>query len=252
LRLLYYAQSAFTIWMMVDCYRRGGPGYWYMLLWMPFGPIAYFFAVKIHDFDLRPLRHLIGLDRPPSLQSLRYALRETDSGANRLMLAQALVDANHSPEEAETLLRAVLKRDPDDKRALYALARAQLQRADRTGALATLDELAERDPVFADGQAMRMRVDLLWDEGHRDEAVADLEKLCQRSGRLEFRVGLAEYLGAVGRAVEGSRLLDQALEEYRHAPWFIQRRDARARRQGSALRKLLATHVSPVDLRASG
>ena len=40
-------QLAFTVWMLVDCYRRGADSFWFwviFLLW-PVGPWAYFFVV---------------------------------------------------------------------------------------------------------------------------------------------------------------------------------------------------------------
>lgn len=237
---LYLIQTAFTIWMMVDCFRRGGAAYWYLIMWAPFGPLVYFLAVKIHDFDLRPLRRLVGLDRPPSTATLRYRLQETDSLANKLTLAQALVEASEAPDEAAALFRDVLRRDPQDKRALHGLARAQLVQGERAGALETLDGLVARAPAFSDGEALRQRADLLWEEGRRDEAVGELERLVRQYGKLSFHVALAQRLIEAERAEQAKQLLDEALEGYRHAPRYIQRRDARARREASALRGSLA------------
>ncbi len=237
---LYLIQSAFTIWMMVDCYQRGAASYWYMMLWVPFGPLVYFFAVKIHDFDLSPLKRLAGIGRPASLENMRWQALETPSLANRLALAHALLEAGEAPAEAAALFAEVLRHDGDNKRASYGLARARQLNREPALALAAFDALLAREPGFADGEALRMRADLLWDEGHREEAIADLERLVQQSGRLDFRVALAYRLEDVGRAAPAAALLRQALEEYRHAPHFIQRRDARARQDANYVLKALA------------
>lgn len=237
---LYLIQTAFTIWMMVDCYQRGAASYWYMMLWVPFGPLVYFFAVKIHDFDLSPLMKSIGIGRPPSLDALRWQHHETPSLANKLALAHALLDSGEAAAEAAALFGEVLRHERDNKRASYGLARARLSNGDHAEALEAFDALLSREPGFADGDALRMRADLLWQAGQREEAVADLERLVQQSGRLEFRVALADRLETIGRADEATALLAKALEDYRHAPHFIQRRDARARRDANALLRAFA------------
>ncbi len=236
----YLIQIAFTIWMMVDCYQRGAASYWYMMLWIPFGPLVYFFVVKIHDFDLSPLTKWVGIGRPPSLDALRWQHQETPSLANKLALAHALLDSGEAAAEAATLFAEVLRHEADNKRASYGLARARLANGDHADALEAFDALLARELGFADGDALRMRADLLWQGGQREEAVADLERLVQQSGRLEFRVALADRLETVGRADEATALLAKALEDYRHAPRFIQRRDARARRDANAFLRAFA------------
>jgi hypothetical protein len=241
--LLYLVQSAFTIWMMVDCYQRGAPAYWYMMLWVPFGPLVYFFAVKVHDYDLAPLKRLAGVGRPPTVEKLRWELKETASVANQLALALALVEAGEAPAEAVTLFADVLRRDEGNRRARLGLARAQASNAQPEAAIATLDELVAVEPGFADGAAMKMRADLLWDGQHRDEALGDLERLARTSGRMDYRVALARRLHESGRQADARAALTDALESYRHSPRFIQRRDARARREANALLASLASRT---------
>ncbi len=236
MQLLYVVQSAFTVWMMVDCYQRGAAAYWYMMLWIPFGPLVYFFAVKVHDYDLSAIKKRIGIGRPPSVSALRWQLKETDSLANRLALAHALVEAGENPAEAATLFAEVVSRDGQNKRARFGLARAQALSGAHGEAIATLDELLAGDPGFGDGAGMKLRADLLWEDSQRDEALEDLRRL---TGRLEHRIALARRLHENGRSAEARAVLGAALEGYRHSPRFIQRRDARARREASGLLKTL-------------
>lgn len=238
MQLLYGVQMAFTIWMMVDCFRRGAPAYWYMMLWVPFGPLVYFFAVKIHDFDLGPLKRWFGVGRPPSIEALRWRLEQTPSATNRLALANALTEAGSALEEAAGLFREVLRRDDGDRGAHLGLARALALAGRRDDALVALSPLLELDANFADGAGRHLLAGLLWDLGRRDEALVEFEQLA-RGGRMEHRVLHARRLLAAGQTDAARHRLTAALEDYRHAPRFIQRRDARARREGARLLRSL-------------
>ena len=50
-RMLFFAQTAFSIWMLVDAIQRRAPYYWYFIIAMPFGEWIYFFMVKIKGRD---------------------------------------------------------------------------------------------------------------------------------------------------------------------------------------------------------
>ncbi len=48
--LILFLSYAFSIWMVVDAFKRGAEHYWYLIIFCPFGEWIYFFLVKIHDF----------------------------------------------------------------------------------------------------------------------------------------------------------------------------------------------------------
>lgn len=241
--VLYAVQTVFTLWMLVDCMQRGGGFYWYVILWMPFGPLAYFFAVKIHDYDLRSIKRLLRFERPASVAALRFRLQETATPANKLALAQELVKRRESLDEAVSLFGEVLRWDPDERRAQYGLSAAMRRKGDVPAALELLSRLVARDPKFHDYDAWRELAELRWSVGQKDAAIADLERLVKNTARLEHRLVLASRLAEVGRKDEAKQLLEAAIETYKHSPRYIQRRDARPRR---AARRLLA------DLAAAG
>jgi hypothetical protein len=91
-QVLYLAQGAFTIWMLVDAYRRGAESYWFLvILFLPgLGAWAYFFVVKVGDFP--GLRDWSFLQRRPPLEELRYKAEQTPTLTNRLALAERLVE----------------------------------------------------------------------------------------------------------------------------------------------------------------
>ncbi len=48
--VLLILSYAFSIWMIVDAFKRGADHYWFLIIFCPFGEWVYFFLVKIHDF----------------------------------------------------------------------------------------------------------------------------------------------------------------------------------------------------------
>ena len=141
--LLSLVQMAFTIWMLVDAYRRPAEQFWYwvIFLFQPIGPWAYFFAVKLSDFTSggnRGWQHPGGgwslpfFNRRPSIEELRYQAEHVPTLANSLALAERLVERN---EHAEALphLESALKREPDHCGVLflYAVCHAELGRPEK-------------------------------------------------------------------------------------------------------------------------
>ena len=52
-RVLFILQHAFMAWMLIDAIRRRADGYWYLIIFIPFGEWFYFFRVKIHDPEMQ-------------------------------------------------------------------------------------------------------------------------------------------------------------------------------------------------------
>jgi hypothetical protein len=104
IHILFALQSAFSLWMLVDAARRGAGYVWYMIIMMPFGEVAYFFAVKIHDPEFAAFRRN-AFSKPPSLDQLGFNAEHAPSFENRLMLAQGLHDNGRHVEAAELFVR---------------------------------------------------------------------------------------------------------------------------------------------------
>jgi hypothetical protein len=73
-RMLFGLESLFSLWMLVDAVQRGAARYWYPIIFLPFGQLAYFFSVKIHDPEFAALLRLFhGLTRAElTLDELRF------------------------------------------------------------------------------------------------------------------------------------------------------------------------------------
>jgi hypothetical protein len=48
--VLLVLSYAFSIWMVVDAFKRGAQYWWIVIIFVPFGEFIYFFLVKIKDF----------------------------------------------------------------------------------------------------------------------------------------------------------------------------------------------------------
>lgn len=230
--IFYYLQSAFTIWMLVDCIRRRADAYWYLIAFVPFGPIVYFLAVKVDDYDTRWFRRLFV--RAPSIEALRYAVKETPSFANRVRLAEALL-ASGQAREALTLFEQAHKSDAKDRGTLHGIALCRRDLGDVEGAIDALTELMDIDMSFRDHGAAMDLVDILEKAKRPEEAVELLEAIGRRNTALSHRVALARVLVTLDRLDEARKILQRGIEETRHAPSYIRRRDRKAAGEAASM-----------------
>jgi hypothetical protein len=235
--ILYYVQSIFMIWMLVDAVRRRSPYYWYLVLFFPFGPLVYFLAVKIDDYDLRWLKRALAFERPPSLDALRHEFRESPSFANRMRLAGALHDAGAFAEAAE-LFEGALATHPTDAEALYALGRCKIELGEPAAAIEPLGKLFEMKPGFRDFGAAVDYAKALGADARDHEAIEVLEAVTKASARISHAALLAEALVQVDQIERARRSLERALGDYEQSPSFVRRRDRGGARRA---RDLLAS-----------
>jgi len=219
--VLFALQTAFSLWMLYDAINRRAPVYWFVVVMVPFGEWAYFFAVKIHDF--KPLAGRL-ITRPVSLQRLEYEARKTPSIHNKTVLAQALYDRGRFDRAGE-LFHEILQEDDRDREAMYgyALCARRLERFDES--LAALEELARSDFSFRDHVPIFDLAHAYWIADRHDEAIARLQRVVRTSSLIEPRVRLARYLHQRERADEARAALSEGLEDYQHSPRFVRRRD---------------------------
>jgi hypothetical protein len=235
----YLAQGAFTIWMLVDCYRRGAEQYWFwVILFVPvLGAWAYFFVVKIGDFSA--LRELSFLQRRPAMEELRYKAQQMPTLTNRLALAERLVEIRDY-EEAVPHLEAVLKQEPDlsQPRYLLALCRAEEGKADLAAPL--LEKLIARDRTWSNYAAWHLLIRIQGESGAGDKALATCRELARLAPTLQHQCLLAERLVAEEKDDEARQLLQRSLEEHQYAPGFIRRRNRRWASRARQLQKQIS------------
>lgn len=240
--ILIALQMAFSIWMLVDAVRRRAPEYWWLIVLVPFGEVAYFLAVKLPDMQFhRGLRRQL-FGKRVSLQQLRTNYAETPSHQNRVALAQKLHDTGQHAEAAD-LFEKVLRNDENDKDSLYGYALCCLNSERADMAVRALERLVDIDISYRDYAPCEDLARLYREGGDqatgRERSIALLRKACKKCQRIGPRRMLAGYLIDDGRGSEARPLLEDGLRAYDGSPPYVRRRDRRdARMARSLLRSL--------------
>jgi hypothetical protein len=232
--LLAVAQGAFTIWMLVDVYRRQAETFWFwVILFLPgFGPWVYFFVVKIADFRGMNVSFL---QRRASLDELYYRAEQVPTLANHLALAERLIEVK---DYAGALphLEAAQKREAEHGQVLYLLALCHARAGRPQQALPVLEKLIRRDPRWSSYSAWVLLVETHTLNQNKEAALNSCRELVKLSPSLQHKCLLAEHLLSDGGAAEARQLLEGALQDHNFAPGPIRRRN---RRWASEARQLL-------------
>jgi len=229
-RILLLLWAAFKAWMFFDALWRRAPSHWLWIIWLvPFGGVAYLIMVRFRQPGMRQVgeQMLESIRRPPSVDVLRHEYQESPSHTNRVRLAQGLFDAQQYGE-ARVLFEEVVKNRPDERDALYGLGRTFLELGDLEAAVAPLRRLIEGHKGYRDFAAWPYLAHALNELGRTDECLAVLEELAHVAPRPPHHVLLAEYLAGAGQPSRARDLLQQVVEEQRHAPRHVKKlyRDA--------------------------
>lgn len=244
IRVLFILQSAFSMWMFFDAIQHRRASYWYFIIMLPFGEVVYFFMVKIHDPDMRQFKQVFNrvfaLQRPPSLDALRYQLRQTPCLANMVTLGQGLHDAGEYAEGAELFSQA-LERDPESRPALLGLGACRIGLEEYEPAVVSLERLIELEPGYSNFEGWSMLAFARWQLEQRDEAVETLQRLVATSPRMAHRLALARYLAEADRNDEARSQVATALEDYKHAPKYQRRNDRGWAREANKMLRQLST-----------
>ncbi|HZO13807.1 MAG TPA: tetratricopeptide repeat protein [Polyangiaceae bacterium] len=203
-RVLFVAAIILKIFMFRDAVKRGVPTIWYWLIaFMPFGEVIYFFVFPFDETRFR--QRFFNWFRSPRA---RYAV--LPNVRNKFDLAQALYDEGKF-EEAQFELEALLRHSESHKEALFLLGMTRLQLEDYDGATRPFQRLVDTRAGFRDYAAWVQLAYAHYEAGRPEEAIEQLERLVERSGRLQHRVILAEYLIKAERTERARAILNRAL-----------------------------------------
>ena len=241
-RLLFGLESLFSMWMLLDAMQRGAARYWYPIIFLPFGQVAYFFMVKIHDPEFRVLRQFLEAFGKPrvTLEQLQYRAHQTPSFANKLAWAKGLFDAEKY-QEAAAQFEALVHTDDESKDALYGYGLCQIELANYEMAARALQELIDIKPSFADYDAWPQLAFALSKQDKLDAAVAVLEELVRKAPRVPHRVVYASYLCKAGKPDQARAQLQQALRDHEYAPRFQRRQDSASAKKA----RLMLSQLQP-------
>ena len=225
---LYLLQAAFTLWMLVDANRRGMDSWWFwiILVFQPIGAWAYFFSYKWQELRGGSGWPSTLFQRRAPLREVRHQVERSPTAANRLELGVRLVEEGLH-DEALPHLRAMLAREPEHCRALFALAEAQRGLGHPDQAVPALQQLIGHQPGWGDYTAWRLLVEACREAGDTSAARAQARELARIAPRLQHRCQFAECLMEAGETLEACHVLEQALEDYRYLSGPARRRDGR-------------------------
>ncbi|MEO1481511.1 MAG: tetratricopeptide repeat protein [Myxococcota bacterium] len=202
--------------MLVDARQRRVDDWWYLIILMPLGEWAYFFAVKIHDFEIGFIERL-RTPPPPSLTALKRRAEETPSEENRLALAWGLLRQDR-PAEALEEFQGVLNRDPDDPSALHGAGLSRIDMKEPAAAVGPLSRVVERKPAHDDYEVWHDLAYAHWETENRLEAVAVLRRLVAAAPRVKHKVLLGTYLARMDEPAEARAVLEEALNDFDDLP----------------------------------
>jgi hypothetical protein len=221
---LTLAQTALTIWMLVDAYRRQADTFWFwvILLLQPVGAWVYFFAVKSGDFG--GLKGLTLFQRRVSLDELRYRATQTPTLVNHLTLAERLMERGvHG--EALPHLQSALSLEPDHCQVLYCLAKCHAEQGHPEQAQPFLEKILSHDRRWSNYAAWHLLATVREQTGDGEGALKTCRELVRLAPTLQHRCLLAERLLEEGLTEEARTLLQQALDDHRFAPSAIRKRN---------------------------
>jgi len=205
-----YVLLAFSIWMLVDAYRKRAPLHWLLLivLFFPFGAFAYFAFVKIPELRARPMG---GHFNPMGVlaTSPPGADFPTDRDLDR---ADTLEEAERY-RDAEPIYLAMLERAPEDKRSLHGLARCRLGEGKPQEAVELFEKLLTQDREYRNFGAALDYADALWQAGQRKDCLEVLEGISKMTDRINHRLALAHYLALDGQRERAREAISAALAD---------------------------------------
>jgi len=218
----FYAQMAFTIAMLIHVYRSGAEFYWFwiVLIFQPIGSWVYFFAVFLRGFSFG--RGGMSTDalwqKKLSLDELRYRAERTPTVANRMALAERLIEKGKHAD-AIPMLEEVVVADPILCRAMYDLAVCHLACNEPRLAVGFLKKLLARDYRWSNYRAWVTLIEAHVASGESLEALQASRELAKMVPTLENKCILAEHLIDNKLHSEAAEVLDRALEDHAYLPF---------------------------------
>jgi hypothetical protein len=247
--LLWFLQTLFVIWMLVECFRRGQTLPWaiIILFFQFFGALVYFIlevqtVVPIPGFGGGG-GAAAGGAQPVPFRPHRVTgrqLSEAETEVRRLDNAAAWSDyasllcAKSRHAEAEQAAATSLEKDPEELEARYVRGRSLLELGRAAEAVAELEKVLEVDPGHDYGDARLALAKALEATGELEAARGHYERLGEGSSRPDVLYHLAEIQHRTGDAEAARSTLQRIVDEAELAPSFARRQSgkwvARAKR----------------------
>jgi hypothetical protein len=218
----YLLGTAFTLWMAVECVRRGqaSPWLWVILVFPAIGAAVYFFAevFRPHAFFTRGPRPASGRE----IARLESEVRRLDNGDAWTNYAHALRSRKRFVEALEAA-ESACARDGKSLRALYELGLAQMGCGKFAEAAESLARVVEEAPGHDSGDA-RYALGIAYEKsGDKERALRTLESLSRTTSLPKVLFELASLQAEAGKADEARESLQRIIDEAEYVPSYHER-----------------------------
>ncbi len=235
--LLGFATFAFSIWMAVDCWRRGAEWYWFwiILVFQPLGGIVYFFVNywKGSQLERGLWRRLTAGSR---IRDAKARAHHLDTSATFEELGDLYSGAEKWPE-ADEAYRQALQRDAGNLHAQVRRGYALLALNRAEDAWPLLGPAYQKNPSFDDDKLIRQLARCQAMRGNFVDACNLYEYFLRKHSYTEVQFEYAQVLLKSGKAEQGRKALEELIHDAEFAPKFQRRRDSRWVREAKRLLK---------------
>jgi hypothetical protein len=220
--MAYLLGTAFTLWMAVECVRRGqaSPWLWVILVFPAIGPAVYFLAeiLPTGAFRARGPRRASGRE----IARLKAEVRRLDNSESWTDYAHALRSRKRYAAAREAAETATL-RDPKSLRARYELGLAQMGCETWAEAASTLAGVVEEAPGHDSGEA-RYALGVAYEKsGDKERARRTLEALARTTSLPKVLFQLASLQAEAGAKDAARESLQRIIDESAYVPSYHER-----------------------------
>ncbi|WP_288582495.1 tetratricopeptide repeat protein [uncultured Methylobacterium sp.] len=224
----------FTVGLAVHAAKTGrfSPWGWIVIFLPPLGGIAYLLVEVLPELLGSPRGRkaqraiALGVNPEKTYRLLRDQVLDADTVANRARFAEECAALGKWQEAREQYDEIVRRPNGDEPVFRIALAEADLELGRPADALATLDDLAAREPDHASARADLLRARALAGTGRTAEACDAFETISRHHYSYEARARLAAVLAAGGQPEDARRVAREVLDRLRRAPGHVRKLQA--------------------------
>lgn len=221
----WWLYVAFMIWMVISCIRHDPERHlWiWIIIFLPFGPVLYFFARWIPNLRVQPPRFLRRFARAGELKRLQIAAQQIGNAHQFVEWGEALRDAGKLEAAGEAFRRALMK-DGNNLQALWGAAWVDFEHRDYLAAREKLDHVLQVDPAYKFGDVSLLYAKTLHALGEAEAAREHLEGHTRRWRHPEGLYLLACLYAAEGETDRAREKLEALILDLDGAPRAIVRR----------------------------
>jgi len=223
---LFLILVGFQIWMTVDAVRRQEWIWAVFNFIFPLSAILYFFLVyrTMRAMEGGPAFEWPGAAERERIKQLEDQIHHLDKAHHHAELGE-IYQKQGKLDKALASFEAAYARDAEDPDILNAYGQCLIELNEPEKAVPLLEKVIHEDPKFDYGTAMMGLARAYALLNQIEKAQLALEKVLETQTYAEARVQLAEIYLKIGRQDDARYQLSEVIEDDKHAPHFVQKKD---------------------------